>query len=138
MSRILKAITLLLIGGSVYCAVELAWRGHTHWTMFILGGVCFLLIGGINEYFPWELGLVWQALIGAAAVTVMEYAVGLVVNVWLGLGVWDYSDLWGNLHGQICPQYTIAWVFLSVVGIVMDDFLRWKLFKEEKPRYTIL
>jgi uncharacterized membrane protein len=70
-------------------------------------------------------------------VTAAEYIVGLVVNVWLGLGVWDYSHLWGNLHGQICPQFALAWVFLSAFAIVADDFLRWKLFREEKPHYKL-
>jgi uncharacterized membrane protein len=131
-------LTLLLIGGGVYCLIEMAFRGYTHWTMFILGGACFFLIGGVNEYLPWELGLVWQSLIGAAAVTVAEYVVGVVVNVWLGLGVWDYSGLWGNIHGQVCPQFAVAWVFLSAIGIVLDDVLRWKLFREERPRYSII
>jgi uncharacterized membrane protein len=138
MSRVIKAVTLLLFGGGVYCAVELLWRGHTHWTMCVLGGVCFLLIGGINEYLPWEMGLVWQSLLGAAVVTLAELAAGLVINVWLGLGVWDYSALPFNLWGQICPQYALAWIPLSAAGIAADDWLRWKLFGEYKPRYTAL
>lgn len=133
MSRAIKAVTLLLIGGSVYCCVELLWRGYSHWSMFLLGGVCFLLLGGLNEWLPWDWGLVWQALIGASVVTGAEFVAGLILNVWLGLGVWDYSSLWGNVLGQICPQYVLAWVFLSPVAIVLDDVLRWKLFSEETP-----
>ena len=51
--------------------------------MFILGSLCFLLLGGINEFLPWELGFVWQMLIGAGIVTILELIFGIVVNVWL-------------------------------------------------------
>lgn len=29
--------------------LETAWRGHTHWTMFVLGGFLFLILGELNE-----------------------------------------------------------------------------------------
>ena len=106
--------------------------------MFIVGGLCFVLIGGINNWLPWDLGFVWQCLIGAAAVTVVELGAGLVVNVWLGWAVWDYSNMPLNLWGQICPQYFFAWVGLSAVAIPIDDLLRWRLFGEEKPHYTAI
>ncbi|WP_195640663.1 putative ABC transporter permease [Flavonifractor plautii] len=63
-------------------------------------------------------------------------ATGLVLNVWLGLGVWDYSHLAGNILGQICPQFTLLWLVLSVVGIVILDWMRYAVEGGEKPRYT--
>lgn len=48
-----------MVGGLVYILIELIWRGHTHISMFILGGICFVAIGFINEVFPWSLGLLW-------------------------------------------------------------------------------
>lgn len=90
--HVLKSTILAVIGGLIYILIELLWRGHTHISMFILGGVCFVAIGLINELFPWELGIVWQSMIGAVIVTVCEFITGLVVNVWLGLNVWDYSN----------------------------------------------
>ena len=36
-----KHLVLAEVGGVIYVALELAWRGRSHWTMFILGGVCF-------------------------------------------------------------------------------------------------
>lgn len=35
---------LFLLGGSGYLAIELAWRGTSHWTMFLAGGVCLCLL----------------------------------------------------------------------------------------------
>ncbi len=34
---------------------------------------------------------------------------GLGLNVWLGLGIWDYSGECGNLWGQVCPLYAALW-----------------------------
>ena len=39
-----------LIGGRLYTWIELLCRGYTHWTMFILGGGCFVVLGLLNEY----------------------------------------------------------------------------------------
>lgn len=113
-----KLVALFVIGGAAYVLIELLWRGHSHISMFILGGMCFVSIGLINELFPWELGIVWQALIGGVLVTVLEFITGLIVNIWLGLNVWDYSKLPLNLMGQICLPFFFAWVGLSVVAIV--------------------
>jgi len=105
--------------------------------MFLVGGLCFVLIGGINNYLPWSLGIVQQSLIGAVIITVVELVAGLVVNVWLGLGVWDYSGLPLNFMGQISLLFFVLWIPLATVGIFIDDWLRYKLFGEEKPHYTI-
>lgn len=138
LKQILKLCILALIGGITYVLIELAWRGYSHISMFILGALCFVLLGGINEFLPWELGFVWQMLIGAGIVTILELIVGIVVNVWLGLEVWDYSNLPFNFMGQICLPFSFAWTLLSGVTIVVDDYLRYWLFGEEKPHYKIL
>ena len=58
-----------------------------------------------------------------------------IVNLWLGLDVWDYSGLPGNILGQTCPQFALLFLPLSAIAIIVDDFVRWKWFDEEKPRY---
>ena len=136
--HVLKEIILAIIGGLIYILIELIWRGHTHISMFILGGICFVAIGLINELFSWELGLVWQSVIGTVIVTVLEFITGLIVNIWLGLGVWNYSNMPFNLLGQICLPFALAWGALSTLAIVLDDYLRHWIFEEEKPHYTVL
>ena len=135
MSKVIRLATLWLWGGFLYYVIELLWRGFSHPSMFIVGGICFLIIGGINNFLPWSLGLVWQALAGAVAVTLVELTGGIVINLWLGLGVWDYGGMPLNVLGQVCLPYTLLWVPLSVVGIFIDDYLRWKLYGEECPGY---
>lgn len=134
----LKAAFLFVVGGLVYILIELIWRGHTHISMFILGGICFVAIGFINEVFPWSLGLLWQSMIGAVIVTVLEFITGVIVNIWLGLNIWDYSNMPFNLLGQICLPFAFAWVALSAIAIVFDDYLRYWIFGEEKPRYKLI
>lgn len=136
--RFNKAAILFLIGAAAYALIEVAFRGYTHWTMAVLGGILFLLLGGLNEWIPWEMPLVLQCVIGAVIVTVAEFLAGLILNVWLGLGIWDYSDVPGNILGQICPQFIFAWLGLSLVAIILDDWLRYWLFGEARPHYTII
>ena len=79
-----------------------------------------------------------QAGVGAMLVTTGELLVGLLVNRWLGWNVWDYSDMWGNVLGQICPKYTALWGLLSLVGIVLDDWLRHWFWGEKRPQYKLI
>lgn len=135
--KLSKAFVLFVIGGVIYVLLELIARGRSHWSMAVLGGVCFLAIGAINEHIPWDMPLAFQMLLGAGIITVLELLTGLLVNVRLGWGVWDYSNMPLNLWGQICLPYCLLWVFLSLPAILLDDWLRWKLFHEEKPCYKL-
>lgn len=133
-----KALVLFLIGAVLYAAIELLWRGHTHWTMAVLGGTLFLLLGGLNNWIPWEMPLLWQIVTGTGIVTATEFATGCILNLWLKLDIWDYSRLPGNILGQICPQFTLAWAGLSLVAIVLDDYIRHWLWGEETPHYKFI
>ena len=137
MRQYLKTVFLLLAGGLLYVAVELIWRGYSHWTMFFLGGTCFVLIGAINELIPWCMPLWKQAIIGAAIITLLEFLTGCIVNLWLGWNIWDYSSVSLNLLGQICVPYILLWVPVSLGAIILDDWLRYGMFDEEKPHYCL-
>lgn len=132
-----KYVTLLLVGGGLYGLLELAWRGRSHWTMFLLGGICFISLGLINEVIPWDMPLWQQIFIGACIVTGLEFLAGCIINIWLGWAVWDYSGLPGNILGQICPQFFILWLPVALIAILLDDQLRYRWFGEEKPHYII-
>lgn len=138
MKKLYKYMTLLLIGGGLYVLVELIWRGKSHWTMFLLGGLCFIGIGLINEIILWDMPLWQQIIIGACIVTASEFLVGCIVNLWLGWGIWDYSGLPGNVLRQICPQFFVLWMPVALIAIVLDDWLRYWWFKEDRPNYKIV
>lgn len=134
--RLIRPLVLWGIGGLLYVILEMIWRGYSHWTMYLVGGTCFLLIGAINEVIPWEMSFLLQCIIGALIVTAVEFLSGCIINIWLGWHVWDYSDMPFNLWGQICLPFSLLWILVSAAGIVLDDYLRHWLFKEEKPHYT--
>ena len=97
-----------------------------------------MLVGLINEHNRGRIPLLLQMLISAIIITVLEFMTGYIVNIKMGLGVWDYSELPYNIMGQVCLLYTVLWFFLSYVCIVTDDKLREVLFGEEKQKYRII
>ena len=135
MKKLWKAAVLLYIGGMIYVLVELLWRGRSHPSMFLAGGLCFVLIGGINGGAGRSLPIFVQALLGAGIVTAVELAAGLILNVGLGLRVWDYSSLPLNFMGQICFYFYLLWIPLAGLAVVADDWLRHVLFGEKMPAY---
>ena len=58
---------------------------------------------GILDEWQKHPPLIYQMFQGAIIVTVLELVCGLVINQWLGWNVWDYSDMPGNIMGQVCP-----------------------------------
>lgn len=136
-NKFLQYCFLFHIGGFAYGTIEIFGRGYSHISMMIAGGICFILIGLINEFNFEEIGIIKQMLISAVIITGIEFITGLIVNVWLKLNVWDYSDHSFNLMGQICLLYSIAWFFLSPLAIFMDDFIRYSIMGKEKPHYRI-
>lgn len=135
MGHFFKYLILFALGGIFYIIIELLWRGYSHWSMFILGGLCFVLIGIINEFYSFEIPMFIQMLIGTFIITVLEFITGCIVNLWLHLNVWNYYDMPMNIMGQICLPYMILWFLLSPICIIVDDYLRYMFFDEEKPHY---
>lgn len=133
--KLIKPLILFEIGGFIYIMIELIFRGHSHWTMFALGGYCFLYAGWQNERTEWEKPLWQQVLKVEIFIIVAEFVTGCVVNILLDWNIWDYSNMPFNLYGQICLLFALLWLPLSLVAIVLDDYLRYWLFGEEKPHY---
>ena len=123
---ILKEFIIFIIFGLMYVTIELLYRGHTHYSMFIVGGICGVFIGLINDNTP-DMPLLPQCVLGAVIITVIELLTGLFLNVYLGLNVWDYSNQPFNFMGQICPQFCIIWCILSILVIRIDDWLKEKV-----------
>lgn len=120
---VLEIAFVYVLGAFGYGGVELLWRGHTHWTMLLLGGACLLVIYAITAR---GRGALWaRCLFCAGAVTALEFGVGCVVNLYLGWDVWDYSGIPGNLLGQVCPLYAGLWYLLSIPCAALSRMLRY-------------
>lgn len=107
-----KTPVLFLCGASGYAALELLWRGRTHWTMALTGGTVLLGLCRLRRQVC-GAGPLMRCLSGAACITAAEYVVGCTVNRRCHLRVWDYSREVGNVHGQICPKYAALWALLA-------------------------
>lgn len=136
----LKCVLLFLTGACVYYNVEICFRGYSHWSMALLGGILFIIIGNINERgaASKKIPLAAQGLMAAAIITLGELIAGIILNVWLGLGIWDYSDLPFNFLGQVCLRFSLLWIIVGIIAVMLDDWLRYLLFGGEKPKYRIM
>ena len=105
---------MFIFGAIGYPLLELLWRGRTHWTMSIAGGLCTVLLLVVSRL-PLPSPILW--LLGALSITAVEFAVGCIINRWLSWDVWDYSQLPLNVCGQISLPFSLIWFALSIPGI---------------------
>lgn len=109
-----RKFLLFYLGGCAYVGLELLWRGRSHGSMFVAGGLCFVLIG-MQPRIPLPL----RALAGALTITTVELGMGLLVN--REFVVWDYRAQPGNFLGQICPMFSLLWIPVSIMAIWLYD-----------------
>lgn len=123
-------ILLYLIGGAIYCVIELLWRGRTHYSMFFAGGIVFsilVFIGAEMKNTPFLL----KCLLGAAVITAVEFIFGYIFNIKYGMAVWDYSNMPLNISGQICLPFSALWFLLcaAVYKIILNDWFYSRIFQ---------
>lgn len=110
-----KALVMFGVCGSLYVLLELWFRGRSHISMFFAGGLsatCIFCCCGYGKLKNMWLPL--KCIFGSMVITLVELATGAVVNLWLRLQVWDYSEMPFNLWGQICLPFSAAWFFLTL------------------------
>ncbi|MCD7844523.1 MAG: putative ABC transporter permease [Oscillospiraceae bacterium] len=122
----LELLTALTLGGTIYGLIEILWRGHTHWSMVLTGGVCFAFMYLVSAQ-P-GLGQPAQYALCALLVTTVEFVSGWIFNRLLGWNVWDYSSMRLNLYGQVCLRYSLYWLILSVPGCALARLIRGRVF----------
>jgi len=105
---------LFCIGGALYNIIEIIWRGYTHWSMFIVGGICFNLIGRIHTMC--KKGWIIRCTLCSLVITVIEFLSGCIFNLRLNMNVWNYSGMLLNIKGQVCLLYSLLWGALSILA----------------------
>jgi len=114
---------IFLAGGVIYGLLEMMWRGYTHWSMTVAGGVCVLSIHLLNHRMR-ERSMAFRCALGCAVITGVEFAAGVIVNLLLGWNVWDYSGMYGNVLGQVCPAFSCLWFLISFPACGFSNLAR--------------
>lgn len=138
MKKLSEYLFLWTLGGCIYYGFEILFRGFSHWTMFVLGGICLVFFAVQGKMMHWEEPLWRQVLRCVIFVTGMEFITGIIVNKWLHMNVWDYSNLPFQIFGQVCLQFAVIFSGLCAVGILLSGYLLYWIYGEEKPRYHVL
>lgn len=138
MKKLSEYTFLWALGGTIYYTFEILFRGYSHWSMFLLGGVCMMFFAWQGQMTRWQDPLWLQVIRCTVFVLAGEFLTGIIVNKWFRLEVWDYSDQPMQLFGQICLPFAIIFSGLCAVGILLDGYLLHWLYGEEKPSYHIL
>lgn len=133
MAILLTLTYLFFIGSSLGWILELLYRSltqkHERWVNpgFCTGpylpiygfGLCVLyLLANLEQYgfieSPfWNKAMLFIAM--ALGMTLIEYVSGLFCLKFLKVRLWDYSECWGNIHGIICPLFSLIWAILGAV-----------------------
>ncbi len=114
---------VFLIGGIGYGIMEILFRGYTHWSMLVTGGICFFIFYLIN--FSLEThNLLIRCIFSTLIITTLEFIVGYIVNIVLKWNVWDYSHMPYNIKGQICLGFSGIWLILGIPMTILSDKLR--------------
>ena len=132
---VMKYLFLFIVGGFTYFYLEILYRGFSHFSMIVCGGLAFILCGLLNQNKKYQLTIPVQMIFSCFIITALEFITGYIVNIRLHWNIWDYSSLPYNLYGQICLTYSLIWLILSLLCIFADDWIRCIIFEEAKPHY---
>jgi len=143
MKKINRWLLLWFLLGEQYFVIEAVYRfifkngERAHIAMLAVGGLCCVAVGAVNQIPRFYNARIWkQAAIGTVVTLIIEFIAGLILNIWLGMAIWDYTGLPGNIAGQISIPFAAAWFALMPLAIWLEDTARFKLWGEGRP-YTL-
>ncbi len=138
MGMFLTLAYLFFIGSVLGWVLELLYRNlskpHQKWINpgFCTGpyvplygfGLCILFLLATLEEYHLIANPVWNKVLTivamAVCMTLIEYIAGIGCLKIMKVRLWDYSGLWGNIQGIICPIFSLAW---AALGAVYDLFV---------------
>jgi uncharacterized membrane protein len=139
-----KDLTIFTLMGICYVFIEIAFSsivslkpaliGQSSLWMFLVGGLLGLTLGKMNEIKTTRnLMYPFNILAGAAMITLNELISGIILNIWLGFDIWDYSSVTYNFLGQIDLVHSLCWIALTPFVFWVDDVMKHYMFEEPKP-----
>ena len=137
MNNVIRKSILFIIGYCLYISIEVTFRGYSFILMGVCGGVLFILIDCINEVLPWKTDLLLQGCIGSVLITLCEFVVGKI-NQAKGVVMWDYHDMPLNFDGIICIPFSLLWIVISIIAVIVADCINYYAFgREPVPHYYL-
>lgn len=128
-NKFLRKAILFFVGFCSYITIEVCFCGYSYPLMGICGGLLMVVIDMVNDKISWDIDLILYGCIGSAIITFMELVIG---ELWKLIGfapMWDYSNLPLNFDGVICLPFSLVWIALSIVGILVDDAINYYVFE---------
>lgn len=138
--KLIRDIFLFFIIGIIYVFIEILFRGYSHWSMFILAGICGVFIDKLNNVFSYDFDIVLQCSICAFFCSILEGYFGVLFNIILDCNIWDYSNVPGPVFfcGQVSLLFSFIWFLLSFVCIIICDSINYYIFNlYEQPYYKL-
>ena len=117
-----ELLFVFVVGGLIYGAIEILFRGYTHWSMIMTGGVCFLLFYILN--FMLNINFIGKCFLASFIITLLELIVGYVVNIVCKMNVWSYAGLPFNYMGQVCLLYSSIWFLFGIPMTFLSNYIR--------------
>jgi len=126
MSFVLDLAVLFFIGASLGWCVELLFRRFVSLKKWInpgflngpylplygFGLVLLYLLCKVDYSFITNSNI-WQIVLVLItctfAMTLIEYIAGKAALTHFHIKLWDYSKMWGNVQGIICPLFSVFW-----------------------------
>ena len=134
-AKTIKYFTMLYVGFTTYITVEVLFRGYSFGLMGITGAICFFIIQGLNNYISWDMDILLQGILGSSVITCFELIIGEIDKHILHVNMWDYSMMWNNFDGVICPLFSFLWVLVSILAIILGDAIDYYLLDEDQRPY---
>lgn len=135
-----KTSVLFLVGYCAYIAIEVTFRGFSYPLMGVCSGIAIILLDQINDRISWDFDLLLQGVIGSALITSFEFIIGeIYLRTDLLPVMWDYSYVPLNYYGIICLPFSLLWIALSIVAILLADAINYYVFETTDvcPYYRI-
>ena len=137
--KLLRDAFIFYFIGVTYIFIEVLFREHSHWSMFLLAGICAMFIDKWNNVYSFNMDLLLQLILSTIVCSLLEGCFGVIFNILLGLNIWDYSNLSTTFFfGQVSLVFSLAWFGLSFICILVCDAINYYIFDlYEQPYYKI-
>lgn len=135
MSKIGKCVFMFIFGFMGYVTIEVIFRNVSYPLMGLCGGLVFVLLDRINDKISWDIDILVQGTIGSLLITSLEFIIGEMSLRGLIQPMWDYSDMPFNYKGIVCLPFSLIWVGLSIIAIVVADFINYYIFNDSTVPY---